>query len=263
MLLVLRMFQGAGQRWTLSLRGWCWVKKKLVDGDSKGSARRCKQRRGENRDGENRGKMGKLGHPPIKFCRQNRWLSDPVFGTAFLCVQIVAALRSGQVLFGMMSLSVKTDKAAAITAQQIGHLKKLVHLLPLLGSLHEVGTDRDPAGNRELHFDQYVIWVLLYLFNPLITSIRMLPQASDIEQAMRGATGGQAFLSWFVQRIGAGVRAGQAQGSHSSTGRRVEAAAIRSAFERTPQARARRSSDGTCLNALTTVAAAMAASVHG
>ena len=72
--------------------------------------------------------------------------------------------------------------ANKVSAQQIGHLKKLVHLLPLLKPLHEVGTERDLAGNRELHFDEYVIWVLLYLFNPMITSIRMLQDAGDIEK---------------------------------------------------------------------------------
>jgi hypothetical protein len=73
-------------------------------------------------------------------------------------------------------------KAATITAQQIGHLKKLVHLLPLLKPLHDVGTERDSAGNRQLHFDEYVIWVLLYLFNPMITSIRMLQDAGDLKK---------------------------------------------------------------------------------
>jgi hypothetical protein len=57
-----------------------------------------------------------------------------------------------------------------------------VHLLPLLKPLHDSGTQRDVAGNRELHFDQYVIWVLLYLFNPMITSIRMLQDCGDIDK---------------------------------------------------------------------------------
>ena len=52
----------------------------------------------------------------------------------------------------------------------------------MLKPLHEVGTERDLAGNRELHFDEYVIWVLLYLFNPMIHSIRMLQDASDIDK---------------------------------------------------------------------------------
>ena len=33
---------------------------------------------------------------------------------------------------------------------------------PLLESLHEVGAERDRAGNRQLYFDQYCALVLLY-----------------------------------------------------------------------------------------------------
>jgi len=35
----------------------------------------------------------------------------------------------------------------------------------LLSSLHKSGCDRDKAANRELHFDDYVLLILLYLFN--------------------------------------------------------------------------------------------------
>jgi hypothetical protein len=33
-----------------------------------------------------------------------------------------------------------------------------------LSSLHTAGCDRDKAANRELHFDDYVLLILLYLF---------------------------------------------------------------------------------------------------
>ena len=56
-----------------------------------------------------------------------------------------------------------------------------------------------PAGNRELHFDEYVIWVLLYLFNPLITSILgMLQEAGDIDKAAE-AVGSESVFSRFIQ----------------------------------------------------------------
>jgi hypothetical protein len=45
-----------------------------------------------------------------------------------------------------------------------------------------VGCGRDSAGNRELHFDQYVTLVLLALTNPLIDSMRALQQASGLEK---------------------------------------------------------------------------------
>ena len=37
-------------------------------------------------------------------------------------------------------------------------LKYLDKLLPLFDRLHDVGTRRDKAGNRKLHFDQYCAW---------------------------------------------------------------------------------------------------------
>ena len=70
----------------------------------------------------------------------------------------------------------------AIDAGQLRGIKPLRRLLPLLASLHEVGCSRDSAGNRELHFDQYVTLVLLYLFNPLIDSLRGLQEAVAVER---------------------------------------------------------------------------------
>ena len=69
-----------------------------------------------------------------------------------------------------------------IDAKQIGGIKRLRHLLPLLANLREVGCNRDVAGNRLLHFDEYVTLVLLYLLNPLIDSVRGLQKASAIDK---------------------------------------------------------------------------------
>src|SRR5262249_2585155 len=60
--------------------------------------------------------------------------------------------------------------------------KRLKHLLPLLAPLRDVGCQRDRAGNRELHFDEYVTLVLLYLTNPLIDSVRALQRAAAVER---------------------------------------------------------------------------------
>ncbi len=75
-----------------------------------------------------------------------------------------------------------STQADPIDPKQIGGLKRLRHLLPLLADLHDVGCQRDKAGNRELHFDEYVTLVLLYLFNPLIDSVRGLQQAAAVEK---------------------------------------------------------------------------------
>src|SRR5271157_773726 len=64
-------------------------------------------------------------------------------------------------------------------------VKYLERLLPLLDELHEVGCQRDKAGNRNLHFDQYCLFVLLLLFNPVVRSLRALQQASTLQNVQR------------------------------------------------------------------------------
>lgn len=69
--------------------------------------------------------------------------------------------------------------------RDIQGLKYIERLLPLLDELHEVGCQRDKAGNRCLHYDQYCMLVLLYLFNPVVRSLRALQQASTLENVQR------------------------------------------------------------------------------
>jgi len=58
-------------------------------------------------------------------------------------------------------------------------------LLPLLDRLRDNATDRDKAGNRKLFFDQYASLLLLAFFNPVITSLRGLQQAADLDKVQR------------------------------------------------------------------------------
>jgi Transposase DDE domain len=58
-------------------------------------------------------------------------------------------------------------------------------LRPLLDRLHEVGTASDRAGNREFFCDEYLGLLLLYFFNPTLTSLRALQQASELPQVNR------------------------------------------------------------------------------
>jgi hypothetical protein len=76
----------------------------------------------------------------------------------------------------------KKDK---IRERDVGALKFLEKLLPLFDRLHDVGCARDKAGNRELHFDQYCLLILLYLFNPTVTSLRALQQASELRKVQK------------------------------------------------------------------------------
>jgi Transposase DDE domain len=69
--------------------------------------------------------------------------------------------------------------------RDIQGLKYVERLLPLLDQLHDVGCQRDTAGNRNLHFDQYCLFVLLLLFNPILRSLRALQQASTLQNVQR------------------------------------------------------------------------------
>ena len=69
--------------------------------------------------------------------------------------------------------------------EDVTGLKYFHKLRPMLDRLHEVGCQRDKAGNRRLHFDQYCALVLLYLFNPIVASLRALQQASELKKVQR------------------------------------------------------------------------------
>ena len=64
-------------------------------------------------------------------------------------------------------------------------IKQLRRIAGLLATLHEVGCDRDKADNRELHFDDYVLLILLYLFNPLIDSMRTLQKVAALPEVQQ------------------------------------------------------------------------------
>jgi hypothetical protein len=76
----------------------------------------------------------------------------------------------------------KRDK---VESKDITGLKYFDKLAPLLERLHDEGCQRDTAGNRELHFDQYCLLILLYLFNPVVTSLRGIQQASELEKVQK------------------------------------------------------------------------------
>jgi Transposase DDE domain len=77
------------------------------------------------------------------------------------------------------------QEQGAIRSGDIQGLKYLKKLLPLLDSLHDVGCERDRAGNRQLHYDQYCVLVLLFLFSPMMRSLRALQQASLLQKVRR------------------------------------------------------------------------------
>jgi hypothetical protein len=76
-------------------------------------------------------------------------------------------------------------KRETVREQDVTGLKYFDRLVPLLERLHEVGCQRDRAGNRELHFDQYCLQVLLFLFNPVVRSLRAIQQASELKKVQK------------------------------------------------------------------------------
>ena len=76
-------------------------------------------------------------------------------------------------------------KRYEIRERDIQGLKYLDLLLPMLGQLHRVGCERDKAGNRQLHYDEYCLLVLLFLFNPVVRSLRGLQQASQLKNVQK------------------------------------------------------------------------------
>jgi hypothetical protein len=72
-----------------------------------------------------------------------------------------------------------------VSAENIQGLKYFRRLLPLFKRLRAAGCERDKAGNRTLTMDQYCSLVLLYLFNPVVVSLRSLQQASELKKVQK------------------------------------------------------------------------------
>ena len=72
-----------------------------------------------------------------------------------------------------------------IQEQELHGFKYFKAISQILGSLNDVGCQRDRAGNRILHMDQYMSLLLLYMFNPICTSLRSLQQASELKKVQR------------------------------------------------------------------------------
>ena len=72
-----------------------------------------------------------------------------------------------------------------IEEQDLKGFKHFKLLNSVLERLHGTACDRDRAGNRRLHFDQYTALILLYFFNPIVTSLRGIQQASELKKVQR------------------------------------------------------------------------------
>jgi hypothetical protein len=77
------------------------------------------------------------------------------------------------------------DSKSKIKSADVTGLKYFAMLAPLLERLHQDACQRDKAKQRDLHYDQYCMLVLLYLFNPTITSLRAIEQASELKKVQK------------------------------------------------------------------------------
>jgi Transposase DDE domain len=88
----------------------------------------------------------------------------------------------------------RSDECSPIREEDVQGLKYFRKLWPLFERLHEVGCQRDKAGNRQLFMDQYCGLVLLFMFNPCVRSLRALQQASELKNVQRQLGCGRASL---------------------------------------------------------------------
>ena len=84
-----------------------------------------------------------------------------------------------------VSIAFMGTRRKKIKDHQLKGFKYFKAISKMLESLHDVGCQRDIAGNRKLHMDQYASLILLYMFNPICTSLRSLQQVSELKKVQK------------------------------------------------------------------------------
>jgi Transposase DDE domain len=64
-------------------------------------------------------------------------------------------------------------------------LKYFALIYDLLKRLHDHATERDRAGNRVLHYDQYCALILLFYFSPIVRSLRGIQESSELKRIQK------------------------------------------------------------------------------
>lgn len=81
--------------------------------------------------------------------------------------------------------SKKKKKRDKIRDEDVRVFKYFKILAGMLATLHDAACARDRAHNRTLHMDQYVTLLLMYMFNPVCSSLRTIQEASELTKVQR------------------------------------------------------------------------------
>ncbi len=100
-----------------------------------------------------------------------------------------------------MARTSKKDTQKRVRESDLTGLRDLAAMAKLLEPLHAIGTQRDQAGNRTLHMDQYCLLVLMWLYNPVLDSLRGLQQASDLKGVQKRLGVGRASLGSLSESV--------------------------------------------------------------
>jgi hypothetical protein len=88
-----------------------------------------------------------------------------------------------------------------IRERDVQGVKYLDRVLPRLKRLHGAGCERDKAGNRDLHMDQYCALILLFLFSPVVDSLRSIQRVSELRKVQRLLGCGRASLGSLSESV--------------------------------------------------------------
>jgi hypothetical protein len=114
---------------------------------------------------------------------------------------MAAAKRSDKAKTPVTRVSDARVRKGKIKPSDLKDLKKLGHIAGLLEPLHEIGAARDKAGNRSLHMDEYCLLVLMWIFNPVIDSMRGMQQASELDVVRKRLGVGRASLGSLSESV--------------------------------------------------------------
>ena len=82
----------------------------------------------------------------------------------------------------MLFMGKKKERIKQSDIQGFKYFKKLSQILE---RLHDAGCQRDRAGNRILHMDNYITLLLLSMFSPICSSLRSMQQASELQKVQK------------------------------------------------------------------------------